>query len=279
MNRGIHGVFILAAFCASAQEAGITGGALVNNGQPMKPGFACSEEDLAAAGMSCSDEDPCPVYLELSGVASTGKKLALAGNLHGPSATLYSVLLTSDDSGANWKETAARIPGAALDQVQFVDLLHGWAAGETQVPLARDPFVLVTADGGVSWRRKFVGEEGGFGAVQRFWFDSIVHGGLIVDAGRTAKDGHYVLYESRTGGESWNIVSQTAQPPRLRGAPTVSDVDYRIATDSKSKAYVVEKRAGETWNRLASFLVQVASCGTPQAAPIPASAESPPYGK
>jgi len=94
------------------------------------------------------------VYLELSGVSSAGKKLALAGNLHGPAATLYSVLLTSDDGGSNWRESAARLPGAALEQVQLADSLHAWAAGETQVPLPRDPFVLLTADGGISWRRK-----------------------------------------------------------------------------------------------------------------------------
>ena len=252
----IHSVFVGVVFCAAAQE-------------PVKVPFSCAVEDLAVAGMSCSDEDPCPVYLELSGVAATGKKISLAGNLHGPSATLFSVLLASDDGGANWKEPAARIAGAALDQVQFPDATHGWAAGETQVPLARDPFFLITSDGGASWREKLIAEEGGVGAVQRFWFDTAEHGEVIIDAGRTAEGGRYSLYESRNGGDSWNVESHAAQMPRLRRAPAIEDVEYRIGTDSRSHAFTLEKREGEKWTRLASFAIQVASCGSPHAIPTP----------
>jgi hypothetical protein len=243
--------------------AGIDATRLANTGVPMKIPFSCAAEDLAIAGMSCSDDYPCPVYLELSSVSNVGRKISLAGNLHGPSATLYSVLLASDDNGANWTEPAARIPGAALDQLQLFDALHAWAAGETQVPLARDPFFLMTSDGGTSWHRKLVSEDELVGAVQRFWFDSAEHGELTIDFGRTALSNRYVLYESRNGGDTWNSVSKTAQLPRLRRAPTVDDVDYRIATDSRSHAYIVERRDGEKWNRLAGFLIQVASCGSP----------------
>ncbi len=250
----ILSVFLLAAVCAPAQE---------------KIPFSCNAEDLAAAGMSCSDEYPCPVYLELSGVSSLGKKLALAGNLHGASATLYSVLLMSDDGGTTWKESTPRVSGAALDQVQLFDVLHGWTAGETQVPLARDPFFLISSDGGASWRQKPITEEGGVGAIQKFWFDTAGHGEVIIDAGRTAQGGRYELYETRTGADNWNVVSHTAQIPRLRRAPAVEDVDYRIGTDSKSHAFTIEKRDGEKWNRIASFLIQVANCGTPAPPPVP----------
>jgi len=268
MQRRIHFVFPTVVFCALAQTQIATDAALLNTGEPMKLTFACGEEELASAGMSCSDDDPCPVYLELSGVSAAGRKLSLAGNLHGPSATLFSVLLTSDDNGATWKEPAARIPGAALDQTQFIDLLHGWAAGETQVPLARDPFFLITADGGASWRREPIMEEGGAGAVQRFWFDSVDHGELIVDGGRTAQGGRFAVYESHTKGDNWSILSKTSQIPRLRRAPSVDDVDYRIATDGPSRASVVEKREGEKWSAVASFLIQVASCGSPHVATL-----------
>lgn len=235
----------------------------------VKVKFDCGEEELSAVGMSCSDKDPCPVYLELSGVSAAGKKVSLAGNLHGPSATLASVLLVSEDNGLSWKEPAARVPGAALDQVQLLDALHGWAAGEIQVPLARDPFFLITSDGGAAWRRKLLNEDGRPGDMQRFWFDSVEHGELIVDAGRSARGGRYELYESHTGGDSWNILSKTAQMPRLRKAPVVDDVDYRIGTDNRSHSHVVEKRDGETWTRVASFPVQVASCGSPPVVPAP----------
>jgi hypothetical protein len=265
------------ALAALAQDGSVAGHTLVNSGDPMKVGFVCENEDLAAAGMTCSDDSPCPVYLELSSVSAAGKKLSLAGNLHGPASTLYSVLMASDDDGATWKEPAGRIPGAALDQVQLFDATHGWAAGETQVPLARDPFFLITSDGGASWRQQALAEDadaGGVGAVQRFWFDSTDHGEVIVDAGRTASGGRYALYESRTGGASWTIVSKTLQMPRLRRAASVENVDYRLGSDSKTHAYVVEKREGERWTKLASFLVQVASCGSRHLPPPPPEVES-----
>ena len=237
--------------------------ALSNTGAPMKVSFTCAEEDLAAAGMACSDEDPCPVYLELSGVSGIGRNLLLAGNLHGPSATISSILLSSDDNGGSWKEPTPRIAGAALDEAQLLDPIHGWAAGETQNPLARDPFFLITRDAGLTWNRKPISEEETPGAVQKFWFDSADDGELIVDGGRTAQGNRYVLYESHNSGNSWGVVSKTAQLPRLRPTPTLEEVDYRIGTDTRSHAYAIEKREGEKWNRIALFLVQIASCGTP----------------
>src|ERR1700760_1079401 len=83
--------------------------------EPVRIAYACAEEDLQWAGMSCSEDDPCPVYLELSSVVPDGRKIFAAGNLHSTSATLSSILLTSEDGGATWKEPAARIRGAAID--------------------------------------------------------------------------------------------------------------------------------------------------------------------
>lgn len=206
-------------------------------------------------------------------VSASGKKIALSGNLHGPSVTLDSVLLASGDGGADWKEQAVRIPGAGLEQAQLLDALHWWAAGETQFPLARDPFFLITSDGGNSWRQKPLTEDGVVGAVQRFWFDTSEHGEAIIDAGRTAPGGRYTLYESHNGGNSWSVESRAAQMPRLRRAPAAEDSDYRIGTDSRSRTFVVEKRDGGKWSRVASFLIQVASCGTPAPPPVPQPAQ------
>src|SRR5579863_9528099 len=206
----LNGVFlpIIAAVNLSAQEAAI----LTNHGEPMRVAYDCPEEDLQWAGMSCTDDEPCAIYLELSAVVPDGRKIFVAGNLHGNSATLSSVLLMSDDSGATWKEPAARIRGSALDQLQFYNLQAGWAAGETQYPLPRDPFFLVTTDGGTSWSQSPVGEEGSAGAIQRFWFDSARHGEAIVDAGKASENGRYISYESETGGESWALLGKRDQP-------------------------------------------------------------------
>src|SRR5580692_2363441 len=78
--------------------------------------YACPPEELEAFGLACSAEDPCPVFLELSSVEAVGAKLFVAGNLHTPSTTLYSVLLASEDGGKTWTEPVARMRAAALEQ-------------------------------------------------------------------------------------------------------------------------------------------------------------------
>jgi hypothetical protein len=248
---------VFATFTVSAQESPV----LTNGGEPMRVSYACTEEDLQWAGMSCSDDEPCAIYLELNSVVPDGKKIAAAGDLHSRSVTIGSVLLLSDDSGVTWREAAARIRGSALDQLQFYNLQSGWAAGETQYPLPRDPFFLVTTDGGASWRERLVGEEGSAGSVQRFWFDSAQHGELIIDAGKTSGSSRYFSYESETGGESWSLVGMSGQPPKLRRAPSsVEDPDWRARPSKDGKAFQIEQRTGDQWKSVASFLIEVANC-------------------
>jgi hypothetical protein len=251
------GLLFLVFLTASAQEVSV----LVNNGDPMRIAYGCVEEDLQFAGMSCNEEEPCPVYLELTAVVSNGRKILAAGNLHSTSATLGSILLQSDDSGATWKEPAARIRGSAIEELQLFDAEHAWAAGETQYPLPRDPFVLLTTDGGTSWREKPVGEEGASGSVQRFRFDSAQHGDLLVDAGKSAAGGRYLSYESDTGGDNWMLRSAAGALPAPRRAPEAIDgPDWRIRPSKDGKAYQIEKRQTQTWSPVASFLTEVARC-------------------
>src|SRR5579862_5189513 len=94
---------------------------LENSGKPMRVVYECTPADTQAAGIGCSEEDPCPVYLELSNVDAVSNKIFLTGNLHTPMATLYSILLASDDGGATWSEPHARLRSSGLDQIQFVD--------------------------------------------------------------------------------------------------------------------------------------------------------------
>jgi hypothetical protein len=250
-------ILTILAVNASAQDAAI----LTNSGQPMRLAYSCAEEDLQWAGMSCTEDQPCPIYLELSSVVPDGKKIVVAGNLHSESATLASVLLLSDDSGATWKEPVARIRGSALDQLQFYNLQTGWAAGETQYPLPRDAFFLLTTDGGTSWRQQPVGEEGSAGAVQRFWFDSAQHGELVVDAGKSSTSGRYLTYISETGGANWTLQGKSDQLPKLRRAPaSPEDTGWRIRSARDGKAFQIEQRAGNQWMPVSSFLMEVANC-------------------
>jgi hypothetical protein len=252
------GLFFLLTACELfAQDASI----LRNTGEPIRVPFACSEEDLAWAGVSCSEDDPCPIYLELNAIAPNGQKIFVSGNLHSTSATLNSALLASDDGGSTWKEPTARIRGTAIDQLQFYDLEHGWAAGEIQYPLPRDPFFLLTTDGGQSWRQRAVSEEGTPGTVQRFWFDSARHGQLILDGGKSASTGRFTSWETETGGESWSIRATTDRLPVIRNAPpSQENPDWRIRSSKDGKSWQIEKRMGENWSQISSFLVEVASC-------------------
>src|SRR6185437_3925481 len=98
-------ILILAAVEASAQES-INNAILTNKGQPIRVAYGCAEQDLEWAGMSCGDDAPCAIYLELSSIFEEGGEIFVSGDLHSSSATLSSILLRSDDSGATWKEPA-----------------------------------------------------------------------------------------------------------------------------------------------------------------------------
>jgi hypothetical protein len=230
-------------------------------GEPLKVPFACAEDDLSAVGLLCTENEPCPIFLELSSVASSGRRLFLSGNLHATAGTISSIILMSDDAGLTWKETAKRRQGAAIDQIQFRNLELGWAAGEVQYPLTRDPFFLVTTDGGLSWRETPITEEGGPGAIVRFWFDSPQHGELIIDAGKTNETGRYLDYETETGGTSWMIRGSTGDMPKMSRAPAVPDPgDYRIRPVNNGKSYAIERQADEKWQPVAQFAIEAASC-------------------
>lgn len=234
-------------------------------GQPIRVPYACSVDDILAAGLSCTKEEPCPVYLELAAVTPNGRKLTVTGNLHTESATLYSVLLQSDDGGETWKEPAKRIRAASLEQLEFYDFQNGWAAGEILYPLPHDPFFFVTSDGGQSWHQTTVGEEGSPGALQRFWFDSERHGELVIDHGKSTGNDRYSQYESENGGESWNIRATSSNLPVIRKAPLeLEHPDWRIRSTKDGAAFQVEKRSGDNWTIAAAFLVHVSDCKPPE---------------
>ncbi|MEO8370459.1 MAG: hypothetical protein ABI806_14845, partial [Candidatus Solibacter sp.] len=141
------------------------------NGKPILVPFKCTEEDVRIAGLTCSEDDPCPVYLELSGLESTGIRLFTVGNIHTGNATLFTILLGSDDNGLTWREVHERVRGAALDHLQFADVETGWTTGISFSPLPQDPFTLMTTDGGKTWRRHDIFNETRLGSIQQFFFE------------------------------------------------------------------------------------------------------------
>ncbi len=254
-------VLAICAFSAAGQEKSL----LRFTGEPLRVPYACTAEDIQAAGLSCTREEPCAVYLELTAAIPNGRKITVAGNLHTESATLFSVLLQSDDGGETWKEPAKRIRAASLDQLEFYDFQNGWAAGEILYPLPRDPFFFITSDGGQSWQQAAVGEEGSAGSIQRFWFDSPTHGELIVDHGKGSESDRYSLYESENSGGSWNIRATSGKLPLIRRAPVGAEhPDWRIQSAKDGSAFHVEKRLGDNWTTAAAFLVHVSDCKPPE---------------
>ena len=118
---------------------------------------------------SCTAAEPCPVYVELTALEVIGPKVFVTGNLHTERSTLASLLVASEDGGRSWSEPAARIRTASLDQIQFIDFETGWISGQTVQGRPRDPFFLVTTDGGKSWRQRFVFDESHPGVIEQFW--------------------------------------------------------------------------------------------------------------
>ena len=236
---------------------------LTNNGTPMVLPFQCTAEDIQSAGFSCSEDAPCPIYLELSAAAAAGDKYFVAGNIHSDAVTLYSVLLGSEDAGRTWREVHRRIPGAGLDHLQFLDPQTGWAGGQQLFPLPQDPFVVLTTDGGKTWRQEPVFGENAdyhYGSIQEMFFTSKTDGSLIIDRSSGGDAGPFALYESADGGDSWAIKEQSNKPLHLKGVP---DAGWRVRVDAATKAFLVESRRGERWTSRAAFAVNLGMCKLP----------------
>ena len=104
-------------------------------GKPIALPFRCSLEDVRWAGMSCSEDEPCPLYLELASAEAVGDHIFAAGNIHSDAVTLYSILLMSGDAGHSWQAAPGSMRGAGLDHIQLLDALTGWISGQTLFPI------------------------------------------------------------------------------------------------------------------------------------------------
>jgi hypothetical protein len=222
--------------------------------------YACSADDADKFGLTCSEVEPCDVFLELASAEGVGSNIFAAGNLHTVTTTLYGVLLMSGDGGKTWTEPNPRIEGAALDQAQFADIQHGWASGVVEEPLARDPFFLVTADGGKTWRRRPVFAETHYGSIQQFWFDSAKTGQLILERSQGSAS-VYEIYETANGGDTWTIKESGNKNPHLEKAPGKDSTAWRVRADAASKTNRIERPTTRgAWETVASFAVRAGVC-------------------
>jgi hypothetical protein len=242
-------------------------------GKPITLEATCGEAEMTDFGMSCTEDEPCPVYLELAAADSAGSKLFVSGNLHAGTATLWSILLASEDNGQTWTEPFDRLRGVALDQIQFPGFATGFVAGHTAGPLPKDPFFLRTSDGGMSWSRLPLFEEGAVGLIEHFHFESMTKGVVGVDRGRPGV-GRYMTLETDSGGVAWRVrLSDAARPPRL---PQESAPVVRILADAGSKSLRIERHENGAWQTAAAFFLAAGGC---RIEPRSAAPEPPPSGQ
>lgn len=223
---------------------------------PFQLKYECSPADAEAFGLPCTEQRPCQVFLEISSVDSAGGKLFAVGNLHTEDITLYGVVLASEDRGATWAEPIARVRASALEQVEFFDAKTGWASGESVDPLSRNPFVLLTTDGGKTWRQKLMFDDTKYGTITQFHFTSASSGELLLDASR-GNQTRQELYGSETGGESWELKESSTKPIHF---PSAKSTAWRVRPDAPTKTLRVEHLNGRVWEPVASFAIHVADC-------------------
>lgn len=221
--------------------------------------YDCPPKDIELFGLNCSEEEPCAVLLELTSAEAAGNRVLVTGNLHTRDATLFSLLLASDDVGATWIEPAARLRNGALEQIEFWDAQTGWISGESINPLARNPFLMLTADGGRTWRQKLIVDDEKFGTIAQFHFESKTNGELLIETGK-GKALRQELYGSMTGGESWELEEVSNKPLRLKGVRPPNQAGWRVRADAAHSAYLLERGGGRNWEIVASFPIHVADC-------------------
>jgi photosystem II stability/assembly factor-like uncharacterized protein len=227
---------------------------------PIHIDYACTSEDEDSFGLSCSPEEPCPVFLDLASVDAAGTTLVVAGNLHTERTTLWGILLQSDDGGKSWTEPLKRLRAAAFEQIQFLDFGYGWVSGEIIEPLPKDPFLLLTTDGGKTWRQHPLFEDSRFASVAQFWFDSRTTGKLVLDHPQGGATPRHEVYETNTGGESWELNQVTDKPVNVKGAGPREAATWRVRAEASSKTYRLERRGSPNWETVASFVIHVTDC-------------------
>jgi hypothetical protein len=252
---------LIVALSVAVLHGQSTPAVIQNTGKPMAIQVRCTAETIHELGLACSIEQPCPLYLDLSDIHAVGDRLVVAGNLHTSSTTLESILLASDDVGKTWFEAHPRIAMAILDHIQFYDFEIGWINGHLLQAIPRDAFFLITSDGGKTWRKRPIFGESRPGAIEHFWFDSRTRGQLLIERPFSEDGIKHELWESMTGGDSWNVRQVDSKPiPLSRPATPIA---WRIRSDAKTQSHRIEREMGSKWAMVASFSINPGECKPP----------------
>lgn len=247
-------------------------------GEPITLNFQCTNSDIVAHGLHCTEQAPCPVYLELAAAGGVGDRIFASGSFHTGGATLYSVLLASPDGGTTWYEPTERIPGARLGEVYFATPRAGWVLGHMWNRQPSSPFFLATTDGGEHWRRYPILEEATTAVVDEFWFDSESTGVVIIDRLYPTETGaRFERYDTMTGGASWMVREISAQPIDVRRLrPLRPQPQFRVRPNAQGQLWLIEKAEGDNWQVVAEFTMAAGQCAyVPEPVTPPPEPEAP----
>jgi hypothetical protein len=244
-------------------------GTTIYEGPVVTLSTVCDVDRLEYAGIRCSAERPCDLFLELVSIASEGDWMVLAGEVHTSAATYESVVLTSKDGGATWTESADRVAAGGIESISIVDAQTAFVAGQQgDTATGEMPFLLVTDDGGKSWETRTV-ETGGEkveGLVVAFQADTTSHGYLTLEQLAATGD-PYRLYETYNGGRSWSIRQISADKPQIPGPRlALRTEDWSVRPDSASGEFIVAKRSSSAlsgWADRGRFAGTVGACPEP----------------
>src|SRR5579884_3446971 len=266
ITASLLGLGLLTAQTPSPPEpASSSPAVMVYEQRPLRVPVICRAADFNAAGIECSEEEPCRIFLELTAVDAAGPKVVITGNLHTPSATLSSIVLASGDGGVSWREPVARVAGAGFEAVQLLNEQYGWIAAQPQAQFPTDPYLLATTDGGATWQKQPIwSEDGRAGLLQQFLFDSREHGFVLIDRSQAGEPtDRYELYETLNSGSSWMLREVNSRPITPKWQPR-RNAEWRLRVDDKARTYELERRLGEGWRRVANFRTEVGECKAPE---------------
>jgi photosystem II stability/assembly factor-like uncharacterized protein len=134
---------------------------------------------------------------------------------------------------------------------------HGWLSGQRVEPLPKDPFLLLTIDGGKLWRQRPLFEETRFGSITDFRFTSPESGELIFDDS-VGTATNQELYVTMTGGENWEIRQKSTKPLHLAAAPP--NTNWKATAAPGSSTYLIEHSVNGQKQTVARFLIHIGDC-------------------